>query len=172
MKKKASIAEENVEVVMPAEAGQEAKDSEGADGTTMAAIERIIAQSEPKKAVEKAVVVTKVSKQKKVVAKALASMVNKARASSSEEGAFDLRHLAGGELNAEGLSELREFVIAGGYKPGAILFGGVDEELLECVPDGDRARVVNTLTKSIGFPKLEDELRNYRKHHITGSLVY
>jgi hypothetical protein len=94
-------------VVMPAEAGQEAKDNRGADGTTMAAIERIIAESEPEKAVEKEVVVTKVSKQKKVVVKALASMVNKVGASSREEGAFDLRHLAGGELSVEGMSELR-----------------------------------------------------------------
>lgn len=49
-------------MVMPAEAGQEAKDSRGANGTTMAAIERIIAESEPEKVVEKEVVVTKVSK--------------------------------------------------------------------------------------------------------------
>lgn len=44
--------------------------------------------------------------------------------------------------------------------------------MLECVPDRDGARVVNTLTKSNGFLKLESELSNYRKQHITGSLVY
>jgi hypothetical protein len=50
-----------------------------------------------------------------------------------------------------------------GYKLGVILFGGIDEELLECIPDRDRGRVVNTLTKSISFPKLKNELSNIRK---------
>jgi hypothetical protein len=51
---------------------------------------------------------------------------------------------------------------------GAILFGGVDEDVLECILDRDGARVVNTLTKSIGFSKLESKLSNIRKQHITG----
>jgi hypothetical protein len=97
VKKRALIVEEGAEVVMPVEAGQEAEDSGGVEGTTMAAIERIIAELEPKKAVEEAIMVTKVSKQKKAVAKALALKVNKIGASSSEEEAFNLRHLAGGE---------------------------------------------------------------------------
>lgn len=147
-KKKALIVEEGAEAAMTVEADQEAEDSGGAEGTAMATIERIITELEPEKTVEEAAVVTKVAKQKKAVAKALSSKVNKTGA-SSEEDAFNLRHLTGGELSAEELSELIEFAIAGGYKPGAILFGGVDEELLECIPDRDGARVVNTLTKSI-----------------------
>jgi hypothetical protein len=143
-KKKALIVEEGVEAAVTVEADQEAEDSGGAEGTAMATIERIITELE----LEEAAVVTKVAKQKKAVAKALSSKVNKTGASSEEE-AFNLRHLTSGELSAEELSELMEFAIAGGYKPGAILFGGVDEELLECIPDRDGARVVNTLTKSI-----------------------
>lgn len=96
----------------------------------------------------------------------------KVGASSSEEETFNWRHLAGGELSAKDLLELSEFSIVVGYKPAAILFGGVDEELLECIPDRDGARGVNTLTKSIGFLKLENKLSNFRKHHITRSLVY
>jgi hypothetical protein len=43
---------------------------------------------------------------------------------------------------------------------------------LDCVPDRDGARVVNTLTRIIGFPKLEHELSGLRKQHIVGSLAY
>jgi hypothetical protein len=106
------------------------------------------------------------------MAKALASKVGKTEASWSKERGFNLWHLAGGELSAEDLSELRDFAIIGGYKPSAILFGGVDKKLLECILDRDGARVVNTLTKSIDFPKLENELSNIRKQYITSSLVY
>lgn len=56
------------------------------------------------------------------MAKALATKVGKAWDTSSEERTFDLRHLTGGELSAEDLSELRESTIAGGYKPGAIFW--------------------------------------------------
>jgi hypothetical protein len=63
--------------------------------------------------------------------------------------------------------ELREFVIAGGYQPGFVLFGGVDEEILGCIPDRVGAKIVNTLTKNIGFPKLERDLSSYWKQHVT-----
>jgi hypothetical protein len=44
------------------------------------------------------------------------------------------------------LSELRKFAITGGYRPGAVLFDGVDEEVLECLPDRAGARVVITVS--------------------------
>jgi hypothetical protein len=47
-----------------------------------------------------------------------------------------------------------------------------DEEILGCIPDRAGAKIVNTLSKSIGFPKLERDLSNYRRQHITGSLFY
>jgi hypothetical protein len=53
-----------------------------------------------------------------------------------------------------------------------VLFGGVDEEILGWLPHHDSAKIVNTLSKSIGFPKLERDLSNYRRQHITGSLFY
>jgi hypothetical protein len=92
--------------------------------------------------------------------------------SSSKERTFDLRHMASGELSAEDISELREFAIAGGYRPVVVLFSGVDNDVLECIPDRDGAKVVNTLTKSIGFSKLESELSNIRKQHIVGSFSF
>jgi hypothetical protein len=67
---------------------------------------------------------------------------------------LDLWHLSGQELSEEDISELKEFAIAGGYKSGSVLFGGVDEVTLGCIPDRARAKIANTLSMSIGFPKL------------------
>jgi hypothetical protein len=85
---------------------------------------------------------------------------------------LDLRHLGGQELFEEDISELKEFVTAGGYKPGSVLFGGVDKQILGCISDRVEAKIVNTLSKSIEFSKLERDLSNYRRQHITGSLFY
>jgi hypothetical protein len=67
---------------------------------------------------------------------------------------------------------LKEFAMSGGYQPGSVLFGGVDEEILGCIPDRARAKIVSTLAKSIGFQKLERDIINYRRQHITVSLFY
>jgi hypothetical protein len=68
--------------------------------------------------------------------------------------------------------ELKEYAISCGYRPGALLFGGVDDEKLGCVRDHTGARVIGTLSKSIGFPKLETDISRYRRQHIVGSLFY
>ena len=91
---------------------------------------------------------------------------------SLEYKELDLWHLGGQELSEEDISELKEFAIAGSYKPGSVPFGGVDEEILGCIPDRAGAKIVNTLSKSIRFPTLERDLSNYRRQHITGSLFY
>jgi hypothetical protein len=80
--------------------------------------------------------------------------------------------LGGQELFEEDISELKEFVTAGGYKPGSVLFGGVDKQILGCISDRVEAKIVNTLSKIIEFSKLERDLSNYRRQHITGSLFY
>jgi hypothetical protein len=85
---------------------------------------------------------------------------------------LDLRHLGSQELSDEDISELKEFSIAGGYKSRSVLFGGVDEEILGCIPDHAGVKIVNTFSKSIGFLKLERDLSNYRRQHIIGSLFY
>jgi hypothetical protein len=63
-------------------------------------------------------------------------------------------------------------VTAGGYQAVSVLFVSVAEEILGCIPDRAGARIVNTLSNSIVFPKLEQDLSNYRRQHITGSLFY
>jgi hypothetical protein len=74
---------------------------------------------------------------------------------SSENKELDLQHLCGQELSEEDISELKEFAIASGYKPESVFFCGVDEDILGCIPDRAGAKIVITLSKSIGFPKLE-----------------
>jgi hypothetical protein len=89
-----------------------------------------------------------------------------------EDKELDLQHLGGQELSDEDISELKEFALAGRYKPEFVLFGGVYEEILGCNPDRAEAKIVNTLSKTIGFPKLQRDLSNYRRQHMTESLFY
>jgi hypothetical protein len=91
---------------------------------------------------------------------------------SSEEKSFDLRHLGGQELSKADKEELKEYGISCGYQPGSMLFGGVDEEILGCIRDHARAKIIGTLSKGVGFPKLESDISGYRRQHIVGSLFY
>jgi hypothetical protein len=88
-----------------------------------------------------------------------------------EEKDFDLRNLVGQELS-KAEKELQEYVISCGYQPGAMLFGGIDEEALGCVRDRTGAKVIDTLSKSVGFLKLEADISSYRRQHIVGSFFY
>jgi hypothetical protein len=91
---------------------------------------------------------------------------------ASEEENFNFQNLIGQELSEAEKEELREYAISCGYQPGALLFGGVDDEKLGCVRDQIRAKVIGTLSKSIGFPKLETDISRYRRQHLVGSLFY
>jgi hypothetical protein len=90
----------------------------------------------------------------------------------SEDKDYDLRHLGGQELFEEDKSEFKEFVISCGYQPGSMLFGGVDEEILGCIRDRAGAKIISTLSKSIGFSKLEIDISCYRWQHIIDGLFY
>jgi hypothetical protein len=70
------------------------------------------------------------------------------------------------------IEELKEYAKSCGYKPGALLFGGIDDEKLDCIRNQTGAKVIGTLSKSIGFPKLETDISRYRRQHIVGSLFY
>jgi hypothetical protein len=89
-----------------------------------------------------------------------------------EDETFDFRNLVGQELTKAEKEELKEYVISCGYRPGALLFGGIDDEGLGCIRDQTGAKVIGTLSKSIGFPKLEADISRYRRQHIVGSLFY
>jgi hypothetical protein len=91
---------------------------------------------------------------------------------SSEEENFNFQNLIGQELTKAEKEELRDYAISCGYQPGALLFGGIDDESLGCLRDRTGAKVVGILSKSIGFPKLETDISRYRRQHIVGSLFY
>jgi hypothetical protein len=91
---------------------------------------------------------------------------------ASEDEAFRFQNLVGQELSEAEVEELKEYAKSCGYKPGALLFGGIDDEKLNCIRDQTGAKVIGTLSKSIGFPKLEMDISRYRRQHIVGSLFY
>jgi hypothetical protein len=91
---------------------------------------------------------------------------------TSEEEDFNFQNLIGQELSRDEKEELRDYAISCGYQPGALLFSDIDDESLGCVRDQTGAKVIGTLSKSIGFPKLEADISRYRRQHIVGSLFY
>jgi hypothetical protein len=120
--------------------------TEGKDlTTTMSKIERIISDVVAKKEVASEVL-DKGKKDEEI---------------SLEEANFDLRHLGGQQLSEEDMAELKEFNINCGYQPGSMLFGRVDEKVLGCIRDRAGAKIISTLSKSIGFTKLEKGISCY-----------
>jgi hypothetical protein len=91
---------------------------------------------------------------------------------TSEDEVFNFQNLVGQELTKAEKEELKEYAISCGYRPGALLFGGIDDERLGCVRDQTGAKVIGTLSKSIGFSKLKIDISRYRRQHIVGSLFY
>jgi hypothetical protein len=80
---------------------------------------------------------------------------------TSEDEAFNFQNLVSQELTKAEKEELKEYAISCGYRPGALLFGGIDDERLGCVRDQTGVKVIGTLSKSIGFPKLETDISHY-----------
>jgi hypothetical protein len=91
---------------------------------------------------------------------------------TSEDETFDFQNLVGQELTEAEKEELKQYAISCGYRPGALLFGGIDDEKLGCIRDQTSVKVIGTLSKNIGFPKLEADISRYRRQHIVGSLFY
>ena len=91
---------------------------------------------------------------------------------TSDDEAYSFQNLVGQKLSKAEKEELKEYAKSCGYKPGALLFGGIDDEKLGCIRDSAGAKIIGTLSKSIGFPKLETDISRYRRQHIVGSLFY
>jgi hypothetical protein len=64
---------------------------------------------------------------------------------AEDDEIFNFQNLVGQELTKAEKEELKEYAISCGYQPGALLFGGVDDEKLGCVRDETRAKVIGTL---------------------------
>jgi hypothetical protein len=89
-----------------------------------------------------------------------------------EEENFNFQDILGQELSETEKEELKKYVVSCGYKPGALLFGGVNEGKLRCLRNRTEAKVVRTFSKNVGLPKIEADLCRYRRQHIAGSLFY
>jgi hypothetical protein len=89
-----------------------------------------------------------------------------------EEENFNFQDLLGQELTGAEKEEMKKYAMSCGYKPRATLFGGVNKGRLRCLRNRTEAKVVRTLSKSVGLPKLEADLCRYQRHHIAGSLLY
>jgi hypothetical protein len=74
---------------------------------------------------------------------------------TSEEKDFNFQNMIGQELSKAEKEELQEYAISCGYQPGAMLFGGINEEALGCIRDQTGAKVINTLAKSVVFRSLK-----------------
>jgi hypothetical protein len=132
--------------IMPVDAEDTAVDEADNLATTMSEIDRLISDV----VAEKDLAAVPSDKGKRI------------EETSSEDMNFDLQHLGGQQLFEEDISELKEFVISCGYQPRSMFFGGVDEEILGCIRDRAGAKIISTLYKSIGFPKLERDIICYR----------
>jgi hypothetical protein len=80
---------------------------------------------------------------------------------TSEKEDFNFQNLIGQELTKAEKEELRAYAISCRYQQGALLFGGVDDERLGCLRDQTGAKVIGTLSKNIGFLKLETDISRY-----------
>jgi hypothetical protein len=89
-----------------------------------------------------------------------------------EEGNFNFQDLLGQELTGAEKEELKKYAISCGYKPGSMLFGGVNEGKLRCLRNRTEAKIVRTFSKSVGLPKIEADLCRYQRQHIASSLLY
>jgi hypothetical protein len=81
----------------------------------------------------------------------------------SEEKDFNFQNIIGQKLSKAEKEELQEYAISCGYQPGAMLFSGINEEALGCIRDRTGAKIISTLSKSVGFPKLEADISRYRR---------
>jgi hypothetical protein len=83
-----------------------------------------------------------------------------------EEENFNFQDILGQELSETEKEELKKYVVSCGYKPGALLFGGVNEGKLRCLRNRTEAKVVRTFSKNIGLPKIEADLCRYRRQPV------
>jgi hypothetical protein len=86
---------------------------------------------------------------------------------------YIIRHASRKEPSQEEMLEARNYAQKLKYPKGALVFNGSDEEdFLYCLPDNKEISVCREIGKSIGFPKLEDDLSILTKDELADSLAY
>jgi hypothetical protein len=92
---------------------------------------------------------------------------------SSEASDYVLRHASGKNLTEKEKREAQFYAQKLKYPKGALIFNGSGEEdFLYCLPDNKEISVCREMSKSFGFPTLEDELLVLSKNELADSLAY
>jgi hypothetical protein len=89
---------------------------------------------------------------------------------SSEALDYIIRHE---RLSAEEKREAQSYAQILKYPKGALIFNGSGEEdFLYCLPDNKEISVCREMSRSFGFPKLEEGLLMLSKDELADSLAY
>jgi hypothetical protein len=92
---------------------------------------------------------------------------------SSEASDYVLRHASGKNLTEKEKREAQLYAQKLKYPKGALIFNGSGEEdFLYCLPDSKEISVCREMSKSFGFPTLEDGLSVLSKDELADSLAY
>jgi hypothetical protein len=92
---------------------------------------------------------------------------------SSEVLNYIVRHASGKRLSEEENREAQYYAQKMKYPKGALIFNGSGEEdFLYCLPDSKEISVCREMSKSFGFPTLEDGLSVLSKDELANSLAY
>jgi hypothetical protein len=92
---------------------------------------------------------------------------------SSEAFDYILRHASGKKLTANEKQEAQFYAQKLKYPKGALIFNGSGEEdFLYCLPDSKEISVCREMSKTFGFPTLENGLSVLPKDELADSLAY
>jgi hypothetical protein len=86
---------------------------------------------------------------------------------------YIVRHALGKKLSEKEKQEAQFYAQKLKYPKGALIFNGSGEEdFLYCLPDSKEISVCREMSKSFGFPTLEDGLSVLSKNELADSLAY
>jgi hypothetical protein len=86
---------------------------------------------------------------------------------------YIVRHASGKKLSEKEKQEAQLYAQKLKYPKGALIFNGSGEEdFLYCLPDSKEISVCREMSKSFGFPTLEDGLSVLSKNELADSLAY
>jgi hypothetical protein len=91
----------------------------------------------------------------------------------NEDVDYIIQHASGKKLSQEEILEARHYAQRLKYPKWALVFNGTNEDdFLYCLPDNKEISVCREISKSIGFPKLEEGLSVLSKDDLADSLAY
>jgi hypothetical protein len=104
-------------------------------------------------------------------------MIEKAKSPAPEAPAEDvyyiIRHASRKKISKEEILEARHYTQKLKHPKGALVFNGTDgDDFLHSLPDNKEISVCREIAKSMGFPKLEENLSAMSKNDLADSLAY